>query len=804
MSSPSARAPARGRAIRLTPQTWLAVCCAVVAIALVVVQVAHLRSLLDPNQVFTAGFARGLVLGFVLAVGGIGAWTAFAPDRLLRVPFYVAAGIAGLALVATLGVGGQVWSFAVALLTLTASWQLGAWLLSALGFGRLAQLAPVAWLAGVTPLGFFVLALGRLHALEWWDVAVPVLVVGVLGAARLAGALRAGAAHRAWRTMTGSRLAVAVTALAVLTFGLASVWTAAPELMYDALYAKAWLPLEWARSGAIEPLVSHPVLNNAGFAQLIAVPGQLVSAGAVGRYLEWLVAPGIVATMWWAGKRSSWAPIAAAAVAITPHLFWQMSTADDDALLAFGVLALAVAVLRLTPREDGDLGTGLVVGLLAGTCFNLKIHLLVLAGAMALAWWALRGRFGWRALAGLAGGAFVSAAPPLILRWVDTGNPLLPAYNNIFKSPYWPPVNEHLNFPFLHDPGPLGPISVVAKAFTDTSALNDTAPVGAFGLLVGAVVVALLLGWCRGADGRGRPAIMLWVALLAATVAWYDEFRYLRYLLPAAILAVLVLLVLAPARPLPRRVQVGAIAAVVGLAALLWPVTIAQFWNVPGKDMPIEAALGFRNADDYEKATMPERDALAAFDRTAGPNATAASDAHERAWLTHGRDLEPSFELRARLQASGGVPTDPLQMLRRYRELGVTWVIITAGTPIAGDPTVQRLVQRYGQLRYADAFASVYQLRGARPTPMPGCETLVPGGPRCWQGTLDAHPGYAGAESPAGIARTIAVCPSEVVVASVDVAPGGAPVPASIIFNGHDDLARTPSIHGRVRSMSRP
>src|SRR5919197_752451 len=127
MSSPSARAPARGRAIRLTPQTWLAVCCAVVAIALVVVQVAHLRSLLDPNQVFTAGFARGLVLGFVLAVGGIGAWTAFAPDRLIRVPLYVAAGIAGLALVATLGVGGKVWSFAVALLTLTASWQLGAW-----------------------------------------------------------------------------------------------------------------------------------------------------------------------------------------------------------------------------------------------------------------------------------------------------------------------------------------------------------------------------------------------------------------------------------------------------------------------------------------------------------------------------------------------------------------------------------------------------------------------------------------------------------------------------------------------------
>ena len=46
---------------------------------------------------------------------------------------------------------------------------------------------------------------------------------------------------------------------------------------------------------------------------------------------------------------------------------------------------------------------------------------------------------------------------------------------------------------------------------------------------------------------------------------------------------------------------------------------MAEFWNVPGRDIPVEAAFGFRNADDYEKVSMPERDALAAYNRVAPP-----------------------------------------------------------------------------------------------------------------------------------------------------------------------------------------
>ena len=126
--------------------------------------------------------------------------------------------------------------------------------------------------------------LGRVGALRWWDVAVPILAVGALGAWRLGSQLADGSAARAWDHVRESRLGVAVAALGLLTFGLACVWTAAPEVMFDALYAKAWLPLDWARAGDIGPLTLHPVLNSLGFTQLLAVPGAQLNAGAVGRY----------------------------------------------------------------------------------------------------------------------------------------------------------------------------------------------------------------------------------------------------------------------------------------------------------------------------------------------------------------------------------------------------------------------------------------------------------------------------------------------------------------------------------------
>jgi hypothetical protein len=268
--------------------------------------------------------------------------------------------------------------------------------------------------------------------------------------------------------------------------------------------------------------------------------------------------------------------------------------------------------------------------------------------------------------------------------------------------------------------------------------------------------------------------------------------------------ALIALLLIAPSRRLGRRTQIGAVVLVGGLAAMLWPSTLAQFWNVPGKDIPVEVAFGFRGASGYEKASLPERDGLAAYNRVAPPGSLAATDAHERAWLTDGRDLSPSWEVRSRMLITGPLPTTPTGLYQRYRQVGVGWVILTSGTPIAGDPLVQAMVGRYGQLRYRDNFASVYQLSGrpAPPVPVADCDPTLAGRPGCWQGGLDATPGYTGQESPGGIARTVPVCPGEVLIASVRVAPGGGPVQTAVLFGGHDSLARTPAAQAQPGSVT--
>ncbi len=765
------------------------------AAAVAFTQAASLGTLIDVRQVLTAGFAKGLVLGYGVAVAGIVVVTLLAPARWLKAPVYASAGLAAALLCATLLVGGEIWSMTMAGLTMAACWQAGVWLLQAARQARLATIPAVAWLAGVAPVGLWELGIGRAGLLTWWLAGVPVLAVGAYGTAQLLQRCRGGRARAAIEHVTGGRVPAACAAVVLLGLGLASVWTAAPEIMFDALYGKAWLPAEWSRLGEIAPLTIHPVLNTVGFAQLLAVPGHLLGADGVGRYLQWLAVGAVVASIWHAKWRSPWAPVAAAAIAVTPQLFWQATTAFDDGLIVLGALALALAVVSVIDGEGpSPIWTAAAIGWLAGALVDLKLHATALAVGLVLGWWVFGRIRSCRAAAAAVAGGVASAAWPFALRWLDTGNPVLPAWNNVFRSSYWPAVNEKFNFPFLHDPGAFGPLSVIVRSVTDPVALNEAAPIGSFGLLMPALVLALVFGLVALVRDRkaARGSLALWLGVLLAFAAWYLQFRYLRYLLPAGVVSVLMLLGLSWDQVQSRTVQAAAILAVGVSAIALWPATVAQFWNVPGKDLPIEAALGLQNQQEYERASMPERDALEAFNRLAPPGARAVATAHERLFLRAGRDLSPDWEVAARARTKGGLPTDPDALLRRYRQLGITWVITTFGTPFASDRSVRALLARHGELMYRDGTASVYRLAN-RPRalrPVGACNPQPTSDPGCWQGTLDRRPGYSYAESPAGISRQVPACPGQVVAARVSVPRNSPPVNASITFDGHAVLGR--------------
>lgn len=757
----------------------VALAAAAASAVVLVVQLANLGELLDVNQGLTAGFAKALLAGYVLAVIGIGAFTAFAPRRLLWLPVAMAALLALAALLATLTVGTELWSFAMAVMTMAACWRAGNWLLERLGAPELAAIVPAAWLAGTVSLGLVILAAGRAGALRWWTVAVPVVALGLTAVPPAARALRAVAARPPELTRAGA----AAASVMALLLAVASVFTAAPELMYDALYAKAWVPSEWARTGSIDGMPMHPVLNNLGFAQVLAVPGHLAGAEGVGRYLQLLAAASVPAAVWWVARRSAWAPIAALAVAVTPHLFWQATTAYDDALLVLAVVGLAAAVVRLMEAAPASpFACAVALGVLAGACVDLKLHLGALAAGLVGGWLVLGagpGRV--RAALGAGLGALVTVAPPYALRWIDLDNPLLPAFNNVFKSDLWPHIHDTLNLPFFKDSDP---IEVVRRSITDPGALNEAAPAGAFGLTAVAVFAAMAVLWSRGR--RDRTALLLWAAVVVGALGWYQQFRYLRYLLPIGTVAILAFALAGSPRPLGALTQRAAIAAACVIAALLWPATIAQFWNVPGKDLPWEVALHTRDDYEYERTSMVERDALAAYDRAAPPGALAVTVLHQRIWLSEGRDLTPNWEMNSRLDSNSGGPRSA-PLIDRMRRLGAEWIITGEGRDKFGYAGADAMLGRHGEVAFSDQGWVVYRLvdRPRAPEPMP-CDDRLTGRPGCWAGSLDSRAGYALAESPGGITRPAAVCPGKTLVADIESSGSGPGLDVTVAYDDPD------------------
>ncbi len=757
---------------------------ALVAGLVLVAQIPIAIGLLNPDALFEAGHASSVLLVNALLAAVTVVAAALLPVRQRALAIVPGALVASAMLGASVTVGGHLWDVAMALLTVTAGWWIGRMVLRGLAAERLQGVVLIELTIGFAGLGLVVLLLGRLGILAWWSAGALTIAVGALGAW---SAVRAGWERRgpAWEALAGSRIGAACAGLLLLQLGWALVWLSAPEIMYDALYAKAYLPQLWAQTGSIGPLLVHPVLNVTGLMQIVAAPGHAVGAPNVGRDLQaiaWVLLVGT--TWWWAGRRSAIGPLAALAVGVVPHLVWQTATADDDLMLAAGAMALAIAVLG---AGEGGLGIAIAIGLLAGACFWLKLSLVVIVAVLVVGWLVAAGPDGrWRRVGGVALGAAVVAAPALVLRWIDTGNPLFPAYNEVFHSTHYPAVNEQYNFPFWPHPGVEGTLKAVVLAVTHPSLMNEVAPPGAFGLLIAAVVLAVLVGWRRG---ERRATLVVWLAVVVSALAWWVQFRYLRYLLPTAMVAVVLVLVqLRGWRPGRRATTIALVAA--GLASACYlPSTVANFWNVPHRTLPFAAAFGRWKSENYLRTVFPEKDVLAAYQRLAPPGSDAVTVAHERTFV-HGRDLSPAWEVSRLLEISGALPSTPDATLRGLRALRVGWAIV-AGPDAAAGLGAPQLLTRHGQLVFADRGWELYRLvdAPAQPRLLPACDDDLRAGGHCWSGTLDATPGLADGESSGGVTRNVPVCPGETVAVQLTTVGGAQPAFVTLNADGGDAFA---------------
>jgi hypothetical protein len=763
----------------------LALITAGVVVLLLVTQILSGWHVLHSSGLYTALAARkyvwanslAAVLVAVIATAIAGRWRWLA---VLGPGAYLLAIITATAIP-----GGQALAMVAAILTMAALWDTGERLLRRLGADELSRNALVAWLVGIGPWSLATVALGRISLVKWWTMGLLVIVFGAIGAARL-GAHILARRRLIVREIGGSAMSLASSGLMLLTCGWAAIYTAAPEIQYDALYGKASLPEMWARTGHIGSLAQHVQFEITGWFQILATYGHLLGAHAIGRYLQLVGLMCLAVAVWWWGRRhGALGPLAAVAVVVTPQIFWQTSTADDDLLLALCAFALCVAVvesLRTDQRRDVR-GLAFAIGLMAGSGPSLKLHLVPLFAFLLLGW-VVAGRASrsvTRRLFYSGLGAAITALPPLALRWIDTGNPVLPALNNIFRSKYWLPVNEQANFPFWMHPGSFGPVKAVWDAVEEPQVMAEVSPPGAYGLLVGAVVIAVLLGWL-GRD-RTRETRIVWIALLPALVFWWVSLRYIRYLLPVGLVSVALILMLISGPTFgPRGRALAIIAATLAVIAS-FPITISQFWNVPAHKPPVYAAVGKWQASSYETAALSERPAVLAFNRLAPPGARVATSAFERGWLTQDRDLyNLHYEVIPLMELHGVLPTTGDLALRALRGIGIEWVLVTEADRLFNQSGyLSQVLTKHGQAEFSERGWDLYRLvdQPRRATPVSACDRIASGVPACWGG-----PPSASGDLTVSVTRAVPACAGETLAVTVTQATAGGPSPVLVHFLG--------------------
>lgn len=753
------------------------------AVAAEIVCAAHA---LFTHQLLSARGSAAYVVGFGVAAGLVAVLAISTRLRwaALLGPTLIASGV----VVASAALGGQALSMLAAVLSMTAAWYLGRELLQRLGAHQLADRAAVSWLSGIGPLSLLTLLLGHLSLLKWWTIGLVVMVLGLLGLLR-GGTSLWKARREIARELTVSPVAVVSAGMILLTAAVAAIYTAAPEIQFDPLYGKAYLPLLWAHTGSIGRMLTHPQLNETGWFQMLASWGDLIHADATGRYLQLIALAMLAAAIWsWARRFGTLGPLAAVVTALTPMFFWQATTADDDLLLALATFAVSVAAFELlhSQRALRASRAGLVLGLLVGTCASLKTFLVPL-GAVLLLGWIVSGRRANQLRSRLAfgvAGALITGAPPVVLRWIDTGNPVFPAYNNVFRSPYWLPINETWNFPFWPHAGLLGPFKAVWEIVFNPGLMNDTAPPGVFGVLAAVLLAALLVGW-RQREARSGT-IVLWLAVVLGTVVWWHEFRYLRYLLPEGIAAV-VLLVALSAGPSTRLSRHPLSVAVIALGATAtFSVALAQFWNVPNSGRPpISAAIGRWSAANYLSREFAERPAILAFNSVAPAGARMVTDAFQRVWLTDGRDLFEPWEATELMQLHGGSPSSGPRAFARLSAMNIRWVLVDDEDPkvnAAALTGAQRwlpeVVASNGEPRFAAAGWELYQLvrHPVHAAPVAACDRRPTATASCW-----SHAAVSGVPY---LTRSVPACPGQTLQLSIQQSAGAQPVPVSINFSG--------------------
>jgi hypothetical protein len=512
------------------------------------------------------------VVATVIGLIGHGLWRELPAER-----FALSLLLAGLSLLvawplrralrlSTAAALAAVWAFALAVyvgpLPLLATALLG---LAALAIGL--RVVPSTWpgrIAVSTVVGLMVFAgfcgwaitLPVFQPWLWWPLLLA-LVFWERAALRSALTDAQVAARDAIAGATGAATCV------VLLLGLVSVACWMPAMQMDDIAYHLNLPTQLMLYGRYAPQPEFQVWSFAAWAGdvlhgLVFMLARRDAHGALNALWlllaagsAWSIASALGATL-----RERWAALAL--FASLPPLVWiaagmQTELAATAVLLAFAAVVVAPIDTR-APTNTVSIARCVFAGaILFAGLFALKlVHGLSALPLLAYALWRYRMHLRFLHLRSIAMALAIFAVfalPSYVQSWIGTGNPLLPMFNDVFRSPFFPEVQYRDDRWF----------SGVDAALPWRLTFNTDRYVEAWDGGLGFTLIALAGAWLLLLRRRGARGFAL--AATAVLILPLIPMQYARYAYPGLALFCVVL-------PIGLRAQLGPRAFAWAIAAV--------------------------------------------------------------------------------------------------------------------------------------------------------------------------------------------------------------------------------------------
>jgi 4-amino-4-deoxy-L-arabinose transferase-like glycosyltransferase len=492
--------------------------------------------------------------------------------------------------------------------------------------------------AGLILLSWTTLLVALLAALHR-PVAYLVLLIPSLAfhdeMAQLPGRLRRRAAAGLRGMSRSSACLVQALVLAAIVAVLALVLLSAlgPSFHYDDLTYHLTGPKNFIAHHRLAVLPDVPNTQFPKNIEMLFTLGMLLHNDVTAKLLHFLLGVLGLAAVYAFGRRflSRAAGLVAAAILVSTPLFvWEMQTAHNDVGLALYVfLGAYAACLSLGEDETSWLR---VAALVMAFAVGIKYWAFPALGAVGLLLCLVRARRGgaraaFRAASHLALGSAAGLLPWAALSFHQTGNPLFPLLNDLFRSPSWTRDHTQMALDEMRQGGAWAGITHWWDAFTVWWKLVAD-QTGAFGGNIGPFYL-MLLPLLVFVHRLGLELRFVLLASLVYYLAWVASGPWTRFLLPAlpgfaVACAAGVLGWLRGLADLGRRYAFAGALALLALAALVSPLfeahgSWARYGSPLVEGLPLRYLAGRESKDQFLARWYPGYAAVQYLNGVPGP-----------------------------------------------------------------------------------------------------------------------------------------------------------------------------------------